>query len=271
MAQELSPSLKKWFPFGKVFGGSSLRVVCFHSAGSDSAVFANKGTKAKPMPNNLIDFCVENKIDFLPVHLPGRTMRLKEQLMFSAESVASAVVDVLQTGALLSRTTDVETVNVCVIGHSMGCWCALEFLKLLKLNKQVNVACTFLSCMVAPGVGKDQRLWREVVDLENDADLQSECRGWNANEALFEEEMWRMYAPIMRADLTILDVGGRVSCGSTEALTKRLVTFDAAEDCRISDEAMRGWKEELNCVDAKHVTISGNHSFVYDAAARDVW
>ena len=56
-----------------------------------------------------------------------------------------------------------------VIGHSVGAWCAFEFLMLAREQGLPMPRVAFLSAMASPDLAAEARPWRRQCDLSEEA------------------------------------------------------------------------------------------------------
>eukprot|EP00922_Rhytidocystis_sp_ex-Travisia-forbesii_P018018 GHVS01026837.1.p1 GENE.GHVS01026837.1~~GHVS01026837.1.p1 ORF type:complete len:406 (+),score=98.66 GHVS01026837.1:56-1273(+) len=150
---------KKWFPAKNScshFPLPSLRVICLAGAGMEQLVYLSKGSSRNPMPNPLLEFAAANNVQVLSAQLPGRSARHREEGLPSAQAVAQHLFMVLkplllpleevhngkweggpiegeegggEIGVLNSKQSCVPYI---LLGHSMGCFCLYEFVRLLE-------------------------------------------------------------------------------------------------------------------------------------------
>lgn len=202
--------MKSWFASNATLRLDSAvqpraRVLCFHGAGCDASLFITKGTPAKPLPNPLIDFCVENEVELLSFQMPGRGNRYGEARFTDALQAAESVMGVLEP--LLTRKSASQVMSdvpLVVVGHSLGALIAYEFTCLMRRKGLTPPRNLIVACMCTPNLGKDERPWPPVSTLD-DSQLREELKIWGANEEVFKPGVWEVFEPIFRADFQILD------------------------------------------------------------------
>eukprot|EP00922_Rhytidocystis_sp_ex-Travisia-forbesii_P018019 GHVS01026838.1.p1 GENE.GHVS01026838.1~~GHVS01026838.1.p1 ORF type:complete len:391 (+),score=94.16 GHVS01026838.1:88-1173(+) len=124
----------------------------------EQLVYLSKGSSRNPMPNPLLEYAAANNVQVLSVQLPGRSARYREEGLKSAQEVAENLFKVLKPllvpldevqngkwdggdieggesaiGILNSKQSSVPYI---LIGHSMGCFCLYEFVRLLQQKQQ---------------------------------------------------------------------------------------------------------------------------------------
>lgn len=181
------------------------RLVCFHGAGSDSSMFTGRGSARRPLFNRLMTFCTAHSIEILAVHFPGRTFRLFEPRITSMSVLVKQLVSILQVLLFQPATTaGANDVPFFFAGHSLGAICAYEVACAFRQQQLPLPKHLILSCMVPPDTAPDERPWAPAFRLTS-LQLQTECRQWNINTAVFEPTLWSMYEPILRDDFHLLD------------------------------------------------------------------
>ena len=128
-----------------------------------------------------------------------------------------------------------------VVGHSVGSWCAFEFVRLARSLGFPPPALACLSGFPAPDVPTRQRPWTPNKGLD-DAAFKDECRGWGVDEAVFAPHAWRVFEPTLRADFTLfdaytyeMDVRGTESDSEDRKTRRREDSAQPADDRRSED------------------------------------
>jgi len=227
-----------WFPglqrSGTKTDAPKLRLVCWTNAGNEENLYTNEGVGARKV-STLLDFCKANAVEVLAPQLPGRGARGKEPFIKTTQEVAEAVVKVI-AHRLFS-----DGVPYCVIGHSVGTWNGFEFLSLLRDEGLPMPLKTFFSGFPSPDIPVDERPWVADNDTLDDPAFKDESRGWDTNEVVFSDGMWKMFGPLMRADFGLFDryAFGRAADAPFDF---PLTTFYATKDKKVKEKHVKGWE-----------------------------
>jgi surfactin synthase thioesterase subunit len=194
------------------------RLFCFPRAGGGVASF-----------RNWADTC-HSEIEAVLIQPPGRENRLREQPLFSMESLVSAVADSIIE--LLDKP-------YVVYGHSLGAKIALETVRELRRRGSPEPVHFFAGASAGPSVPwphpplhhlSDRRLLEEV----------QQRYGGVPQEVFANPDLWPLLVPALRADLTVLETyrykeDAPLSCpitcfcGTEDGMT---LESDALEWCR---------------------------------------
>lgn len=209
------------------------RVLCWPNAGNAEDVFTSERARVdgvfQSFPSPLVSWCRSNDAELLAVQLPGRAARAKEPAYVSARDAARALMPIVARRLFsapsfcaepssLNDANDVSTLSAesnastcpdecvpwIVVGHSVGSWCAFEFVRLARSLGFPPPALACLSGFPAPDVPTRERPWTPNAALD-DAAFKDECRGWGVDEAAFAPHAWRAFEPLLRADFTLFD------------------------------------------------------------------
>ena len=269
------------------------RVLCWPNAGNAEDVFTSERARVdgvfQSVPSPLVSWCRSNDAELLAVQLPGRAARAKEPAYVSARDAARALMPIVARRLFsapsfcaepssLNDANDVspdECVPWIVVGHSVGSWCAFEFVRLARSLGFPPPALACLSGFPPPDVPTRERPWTPNAALD-DAAFKDECRGWGVDEAAFAPHAWRAFEPLLRADFTLFDAYememdlretetakseertksaritevtedsafGEPSDPSADIIRRvfpRLLTLRGTRDERITREAVSGW------------------------------
>ncbi|MEU6593903.1 alpha/beta fold hydrolase [Streptomyces sp. NPDC046881] len=209
-----------------------LLVVLPHAGGSASHYQAFSGRLA-------------GRAEVLAVQYPGRQDRYREEPVADLPTLARRVARALEP--LADR-------RIALFGHSMGALVAFETALLLERENR-GPAALFVSARRAP-VGPP----RERVHLRDDAGLLAELRalGGTDERLLAEEELLRLYLPVVRADYRALETyrcepGAAVGCPVTG------LAGDA--DPRVAVDDVAAWsRHTTNRFDLR--VFSGGHFYL---------
>lgn len=151
---------ESWFP-GLSRSGTKCEtpkgiVLCFHSAGGSEDVFSSEGTGVRRVPSTLLQYCKDEGLWLLAAQSPGRAARVKETPLLSAFDIARRVHAVLSAHLVCAD----RFLPQFVVSHSMGCWVALEYLRLRKEAGLPMPRAWCLSAMPSPDIAFEKRPWR---------------------------------------------------------------------------------------------------------------
>jgi hypothetical protein len=191
-----------------------------------------------------------------------------------------------------------------VVGHSVGSWCAFEFVRLARSLGFPPPALACLSGFPAPDVPPRERPWTPNAALDDSA-FKDECRGWGVDEAAFAPHAWRAFEPLLRADFTLFDAyemdlretetrgeertkSARIISEDSEIPAEpsdptediedirrvfpRLLTLRGTRDERITREAVSGWARfTLGPVDSRGAQKPGANEKKGGASAAETF
>jgi len=216
------------------------RVLCWPNAGNAEDVFTSERARVdgalRTIPSPLIRWCQTNRAELFAVQLPGRAARSSEPAFKCARDAARALMPIVARRFFSSTAktklreevdddddddddgdsdsdsdsddalipSDAKEIPWIVVGHSVGSWCAFEFVRLARSLGFPPPALACLSGFPAPDVPTRERPWTPNAALD-DAAFKDECRGWGVDEAAFAPHAWRAFEPLLRADFTLFD------------------------------------------------------------------
>jgi surfactin synthase thioesterase subunit len=269
------------------------RVLCWPNAGNAEDVFTSERARVdgalRTIPSPLIRWCQTNRAELFAVQLPGRAARSSEPALRCARDAARALMPIVarrffsSTAKTKRREDDDDVDDVddndsdsasdsdsdsddakeipwIVVGHSVGSWCAFEFVRLAASLGFHAPALACLSGFPAPDIQIERRPWRVNESLD-DAAFKEECRAWGMDEAAFGEKIWPVFEPLLRADFTLFDEyeydenSHRRGVEDEREKEKqkvfpRLLTLRGTRDERITREAVSAWRR-FSFVDEK--------------------
>ena len=299
------------------------RVLCWPNAGNAEDVFTSERARVdgavRTIPSPLLSWCQTNRTELFAVQLPGRAARSREPPLKCAREAARALMPIVARRFFLpakkrreeteddEKTTAKRTLALrsddddddetedglipwIVVGHSVGSWCAFEFVRLAASLGFHAPALACLSGFPAPDIPLELRPWRVNESLD-DAAFKEECRAWGMDEAAFGENAWRVFEPLLRADFTLFDEyeyeyeydesDGRGVENENETFFPRLLTLRGTRDERITREAVSAWrrfsfvdktKEKNETVSYRHVElIDAPHLLLTQPAFKSAW
>ena len=129
--KKLFPGLQRSGTQIRAPGTPTLRVLCFATAGKAEDSFTNEGLGERRNVSPLLTFCKNYKAELLSVQLPGRGSRRNEP--WDEPKIQTVIREIAPT--LANELRDVPYV---VVGHSVGCWLAVQLVDVLKSTYGVN-------------------------------------------------------------------------------------------------------------------------------------
>jgi surfactin synthase thioesterase subunit len=197
-------AFRAWFPRAakttNADSSSSSRplILCFPPAGCGEDVYTFEGATDK---NPLVSWCLgEGGADLLAAQPPGRGARLREPAPATLREYASLVAPLVARRVALAPWW-------AVVGHSMGAWAAVEVASAVAEalgDGDKPPAVLAVSAIPPPDWPPEDQPWRQQRTLD-DAQFALECRAWDVSDAVFEESMWRLFSPCLRADFKLFD------------------------------------------------------------------
>lgn len=257
----------KWFPGLKASKTDEPqgRIICFSPAGSDEMMWTGKGNPSRPMPNPLLDWAVENKMEVYAVQLPGRMNRKKEPYLESCQIIANELADVMEW--LLS-----DSLPYFVVGHSLGTWVGYEFIQTIK-DFAGPPSAAFFSAFPHPSLPEEERPWKRNAELSMRA-FKNESLAWDVNPKV-TNELWKDFEPLFRADFSLFDQYSFPGY-TNKTIDAPIHAFYATKDKKVTKEMVEGWKAYTGDLGNFTLTsITGHHLFPVDqpahADARTKW
>ena len=139
---------------------------------------------------------IHKDIDFIPLEIPGRGKRFKENVLKDKKGAVQDYVNQIK-----SLRNDQPYL---IYGHSMGATLGLSVVN--EMQKKGDFP---LQLIVSgnPGPGIKELEVKQQRYLMNDSDFKKELRklGGVPEEVLESEELYEFFGPIMRADFEVLE------------------------------------------------------------------
>ena len=215
-----------------------LRILCFPPAGTGGSIFhawdpiiqriAQEGGFGEQI----------ERVELLPIELPGRNSRFKEACLRHIEDVVEHAGE-----ALRPYYRKEEDIPFVILGHSFGGWIAFELTRWIERNDRLkNPVCLIVSGIRSPrlaGVEHDidttamhtlssEEFWKKMEER------------YGANPELENPAVRRMMLPILQADFSVSETyqpdmnACEVSCP--------LFVSGATEDCRYTEDMLKNWQ-----------------------------
>jgi len=209
------------------------RVFCIPHAGCGVSIFRN-------WPEQ------RDRVEFLPVDLPGRLTRFGEPMPETFQDLAAAIVDGLKPHL---------DVPFALFGH---CWSALAAYEVaIHLGRAglPDPVRLYVSSQPAP---QDELVSRmmDMNETELAEELEKVVRDMGQQP---HPELVAIYVNILRADL---DVSRRYVASDPAALPCPVTAIGWSEDTEVTPEQMSGWSA---CGDTSFVVFPGRHHRFIDA------
>jgi medium-chain acyl-[acyl-carrier-protein] hydrolase len=221
---------------------AQLRLFCFHFAGGSASVYR---TWPAALANRRPD------IEVCAVQLPGRENRLKEQPFTQIEPLVTTLLNVLH--ADLDRP-------FALFGHSMGAIVAYEVAQALARHRAAPPNHLFVSARRAPS--EPERYAPLHQEPTEDALLRAiQQRYGNLPELLLQDaELKAIYAPLLRADFTLVE---RYQPSSLAPLACPLTVFGGIADPIATAAELAAWRTLTQSQFAIHL-LPGGHFYLQE-------
>jgi external thioesterase TEII len=184
---------------------------------------------------------------FCPIELPGRGRRINAPLLFSERDATADLVN--QIRAMRNSKPYV------IFGHSMGASLAI---RVAKLMEAINDAPMRLVLAGNAGPGTSDKKERSTM---NDSELKDELLtlGGVANEVLTNDELFDYFAPIIRADFSLLENAEELSEDFRVGIPITAIMGDAEDTADKIENWGRFTSKEFT-----FQLLKGNHFFIHD-------
>lgn len=214
---------------------AALRLFCFPYAGGGASVFRN-WSDALP-----------KSVEVVPVQLPGRETRIREQAFSSVFPLLDAMVPALVP--LLDRP-------FALFGHSMGALIAFELARRLRCDCKRLPECLLVSARVAPNI----RLKRQPINKLPEDELIRELAHLNGTDrdVLQHAELMKLVLPTLRADLALHE---EYVYPVELPLACPIVAFGGLQDPETQNGVLDAWRNEAAGLFAIR-WFSGDHFFI---------
>lgn len=191
-----------------------------------------------------------DRINVMPVELPGRGKRYKEKLLTDLDLLTEDIYN--QVRGRLNRP-------YAIYGHSMGTLLGYLLVKKMVACDQPLPVHLFLSGREGPSVPRDQTpdhlldsgaFWQRLREF-----------GGSPDEVLADPKLMGFYEPIFRADFKAVET---YAYTETRPFNVPVTVLIGQDENITREEAMAWQKETRKDIDVK--TFPGGHFFIFDHA-----
>lgn len=217
-----------------------LRLYCFHHAGGSPSIYRDWSSH---LPDD---------VEVVPVLLPGRGLRLREQ---PYTSMAPLVEDVLEA---IQPTLDRP---FAFFGHSMGALVAFETAHTLRLSGGAEPLHVFVSACAPPHRHAAPERRRHDLDERQLIQLVKHLNA-GGDASLDDTAIIRRRLPLLRADLAVCET---YELGDRRPLDCPLTVYGASHDPIVTVEELDEWRDYTDASFLKRV-FAGGHFYLMERA-----
>lgn len=229
--------MAKWF-FPEEVPANGKRLFCFSYAGGGASAYRL--------------WLKDSAISVIPVQLPGRENRMREEPLQSMDDIVEQVAKMLYPYIHMPYA---------LFGHSLGARIAFEIVRHMRKKKWPLPSHLFVSGSRAPEIPEPSPLH----NLDEDSFFRELARYEGTPKMLLEnKELRKIFLPMLKADFTVDET---YIYQEEEALPIPISAFYGSEDREASYEEVLGWKRQTNATFLVH-EIPGKHFFVTQEAPR---
>lgn len=246
---DVRPEHTRWVPWNRPANGPAqagrIRVYCLpHAGGAANAYLPWARSSDQP------------DLDWVPVEIPGRGSRLREEPLSSMDELAGALVD-----ALFRQPSPDPFV---LLGHSMGAYVAHAVVRRLEAEGLTLPLCLVVSGARAPGSPTERSLHTlpDVELIEALVEL-----GGTSEEVLRHEELMHLMLPVIRADLTLLarhHETSRTGPAPSATLPCPMLALGGTEDKLAAPQWISGWQATTTGRFRQRI-FEGDHFFLHES------
>jgi surfactin synthase thioesterase subunit len=195
-------------------------------------------------------------VEVMPIELPGRNSRMRENRFTSMKDLVNAMVDNL--------VNEFRRLPYAILGHSLGAWIAYELVQELRRRHEPLPVKIYVSANRAPHLCEKKHdvhpvhlhklsyplFWKAFFDR------------YGANKDLESEGIKKYMYPMLVDDFTLLEtyVWNDLRCPE---LPVPIEAFGAKSDVRYTKEQISAWSEHTS-VQFKELWFDGKHRFIVD-------
>lgn len=188
------------------------------------------------------------EIDFIPIQLPGREIRIRDPLIDNLDELTSQLVPAI--APLLDKP-------YAIFGYSMGALVAFETARVLEKNGHPKPKTVFAASRQAPSLPPqappffdlpDDEFWAQVKKLNGSPD-----------EVFEKPELLELIGPVLRNDLRLCD---SYSHDDDTLLSCPIRAYGSEHDLLTPLDALQAWEHHTeNSFTTK--VFPGDHFFIH--------
>lgn len=248
----LPPTPNPWIECFQPNSKATLRIFCFPHVGGGAALYR---LWSQGLPH-FVEVC--------PVELPGRGRRFGEEPLKNLGSLVSELAEALLPS--LDRP-------FCFFGHSMGALIGFELTRHLRRSGGPMPSLLIVSAFGAPKLGR--RPERPLHRL-SEGEFLEELRRLKGTppEVLNHTELMRLFIPLLRADLELVET---YSYQAEARLEVPILALAGDRDEEVSLSAMEGWVAEtlsgfrLEIVPGDHFFLQSARALILKTISREIF
>ncbi|HKX28577.1 MAG TPA: alpha/beta fold hydrolase [Blastocatellia bacterium] len=246
----MNNNLDPWFLTGPARGPVELKMFCFPYAGGSAMIFRRWADSLPPT------------VQVIPVELPGRGARLKEEPLVSLP----VLIDELEP-----RIHPLLDQPFVLFGHSMGAMIAFELARALRRKHGREPQALLVAGRRAPQIP-----WTEPVtyDLPRDEFIEELIKlDGTPKEVLEHAELMELMIPLLRADFQLVQTY-QYQAGTP--LQCPISVYGGLEDHETPREKLLPWKEmtasgfAVQMLPGDHFFIRSNQSQLLELVGREL-
>lgn len=231
---------KGWLPTLRETSAARFRLYCFHHAGGSPSIYRDWATH------------LSGDIEVVPVLLPGRGLRLREEPYTSMQPLVDGVL------AALVPTIDRP---FAFFGHSMGALVAFETAHALRESAGIEPWQVFVSACAPPHRHASPERRRHDLDERRLIQLVKHLNA--GGDAILEDTaIIRRRLPLLRADLAVCET---YEVDERRPLDCPLTVYGALSDPIVSVAELDEWRDYTAASFLKRV-FPGGHFFLMERA-----
>ncbi|MET9760118.1 alpha/beta fold hydrolase [Streptomyces sp. NPDC006372] len=190
---------------------------------------------------------LENEVELLPVHLPGRERRRQEAPIVDADALATAAAEAI---APWVRSP------YAMYGHSMGALLAHRVVRNLLADGHPAPERVFVAARRAPHLPPDSPLVHELPRKQLVERLRD--MGGTPSELLDDDHFLDTVEPLIRADFRVSELARLMP--ADDPLPVSVVALGGLSDAHVSRASLREWHRHTSGTFTLH-TVTGGHFF----------